>query len=617
MDVRDIIRPHPVANLIDCIKRIDDILQEPVDHCSVKSRGCLKVAEWYCLQCESWLCDICQENHNTFLDSHTVETSIEHKFKVLSSAEYNVSCPHHEGSNLELFCSACNVVVCKLCLESVHAGHDSCDVKTKLNNDQDFVKCMEEKAVRKESLQHEYSSLQSLDDAAERVSQDIISYVDRTIHYLQLSKERYLKELTTAKQNARLSLEININEMKKRRALETLVGKLYCDMVEKEQYIQLFLIQNVFKSFDQIFAGETEKKICIRYPTFQKRANFPFNIGKLNLPSASFVEEGVDSPDSDSNNCSPITGRYSKGFQFEGIHFKGSSPSLSSKSSGVSSERPSAISRKLNLSTGNASPLNIRVGGSANLFINKDKDSTYITLKQLNHDQQRKSRYEYNTITLKPHNETEDGAQYENAECHQTEVSNPTGGSYTSITTQVSDEAPSLPSRRYTISDCCSESDYSQALPLAERNKEALLKCADGNNDSHRYSQQDLEVDGNNYDRIPMGSFAEKLADDKKGNSEELATIIPVHSLGDEVLDENKLTNNSEDPYEFYKPSFTRGLSVLEDSTNEQVENRASYQLEMRRDVKVRENNQHKERRNSKAKMKKVFSFSWGKSKKK
>ena len=99
----------------------------------------------YCIECEEFICNDCEENHKKkrkLLNHELIKVS--HLTVSSLLTKHNPSlCPRHPKEPLDLYCQACHIITCRLCFLTGHVGHTCTDLdQVADSNKQELQQCL-------------------------------------------------------------------------------------------------------------------------------------------------------------------------------------------------------------------------------------------------------------------------------------------------------------------------------------------------------------------------------------------------------------------------------------------------------------------------------------------
>ena len=151
-----------------------------------------QTATWLCTTCNQDLCQGCCRHHEAQQREHLVQQCV---------PQLRMTCRHHRGRDIDVYCSQCQVPVCRKCVDKGHQGHDLEDVSSTAN-------------VRARSLR-----------GVERCLEDVTSQRLAQLEQLnQLWSEREL-ERSKAEHSIRRQCDLAVNELRQRQ--EELLSQLH------------------------------------------------------------------------------------------------------------------------------------------------------------------------------------------------------------------------------------------------------------------------------------------------------------------------------------------------------------------------------------------------------
>ncbi|XP_074820804.1 protein PML-like [Natator depressus] len=216
--------------------------------------NCGQEGEFWCSDCEEFLCVKCFETHQRYLKRESHEAKAVRDLKVGSAREFlggsrklsNLSCPNptHANQMLSIYCRECQKPICCICalLDSQHMGKH-CDIKVEIQQRQQELGSMSEELKKKEEIfQDAYSNLKSKADHLDQVTTETQELIRKRVKQMvQLigEKEQELLEMAERQHhlgNKELEGKLQQTEavLKRMRASEQLVEKMHLYASDQE-----------------------------------------------------------------------------------------------------------------------------------------------------------------------------------------------------------------------------------------------------------------------------------------------------------------------------------------------------------------------------------------------
>ncbi|XP_065268380.1 protein PML-like [Emys orbicularis] len=165
--------------------------------------NCGQEGEFWCSDCEEFLCVKCFETHQRYLKRESHEAKAVRDLKVGSAREFlvgsrkfsNVSCPNptHANQMLSIYCRDCQKPICCICalLDSRHTGKH-CDIKVEIQQRQQELGSVSEELKKKEELfQDAYCNLKSKADHLDQVRNETQELIRKRVEQMvQLIREK-------------------------------------------------------------------------------------------------------------------------------------------------------------------------------------------------------------------------------------------------------------------------------------------------------------------------------------------------------------------------------------------------------------------------------------------
>nr|XP_048723549.1 protein PML-like isoform X4 [Caretta caretta] len=216
--------------------------------------NCGQEGEFWCSDCEEFLCVKCFETHQRYLKRESHEAKAVRDLKVGSAREFlggsrklsNLSCPNptHANQMLSIYCRECQKPICCICalLDSRHMGKH-CDIKVEIQQRQQELGSMSEELKKKEEIfQDAYSNLKSKADHLDQVTTETQELIRKRVKQMvQLigEKEQELLEMAERQHhlgNKELEGKLQQTEavLKRMGASEQLVEKMHLYASDQE-----------------------------------------------------------------------------------------------------------------------------------------------------------------------------------------------------------------------------------------------------------------------------------------------------------------------------------------------------------------------------------------------
>ncbi|XP_039346952.1 protein PML-like isoform X4 [Mauremys reevesii] len=165
--------------------------------------NCGQEGEFWCSDCEEFLCVKCFETHQRYLKRESHEAKAVRDLKVGSAKEFlggsrklsNFSCPNptHANQMLSIYCRECQKPICCICalLDSRHTGRH-CDIKVEIQQRQQELGSVSEELKKKEELfQDAYCNLKRKADHLDQVRNETQELIRKRVEQMvQLIREK-------------------------------------------------------------------------------------------------------------------------------------------------------------------------------------------------------------------------------------------------------------------------------------------------------------------------------------------------------------------------------------------------------------------------------------------
>ncbi|XP_068814026.1 protein PML isoform X2 [Struthio camelus] len=216
--------------------------------------NCKTEGEFWCSECEEFLCTKCFEAHQRYLKKESHEAKRVTDIRAGSAKDFlegtrkasNLSCSNmtHKSQTLSIYCKKCCKPVCCICalLDSKHAGQH-CDINTEIQLRQEELGAMSlELKQRKSGFEDAYKALQDEVARLERVSSEtreqIQQRVEQLVRLIRQEEEELLGLVETRREQGRQELAGELRRvegvLRRMEAGEQLVEKMSLYATEQE-----------------------------------------------------------------------------------------------------------------------------------------------------------------------------------------------------------------------------------------------------------------------------------------------------------------------------------------------------------------------------------------------
>ncbi|KAL7669254.1 hypothetical protein ACOME3_009918 [Neoechinorhynchus agilis] len=199
---------------------IDEQAKVPETSCNEKDQSCTSCderfqAQWYCFDCDEWLCDGCEQAHGRV--KLTKKHMVKHCGEVESCLKNRKSilCKLHANQRLRYYCNLCGCLTCKECKETSHQDHQhrpigdaADDFRKRLQTLMDECKACDNK--QGEMFELIDSQLAKIAEIQGKVSSDIRSFTVKLMESVQKREKQLLKELKVYCNNKRKLLKFKL-----------------------------------------------------------------------------------------------------------------------------------------------------------------------------------------------------------------------------------------------------------------------------------------------------------------------------------------------------------------------------------------------------------------------
>ncbi|XP_062998649.1 protein PML-like [Elgaria multicarinata webbii] len=206
--------------------------------------NCKKKGDFWCADCEEFICASCYESHQRYLKRESHEAKALKDLRTESSQEFLAglrklsvmfcSKEDHKTQMLSIYCNECRQSMCCVCalLDSKHMGQHQ-DIRTEIQSRQEQLRSMSaELKEKKSSYDATYNNLQELvgnmEKARNEMREQIQQKIDEMVRMLKEKGERFLAEVEDQHKQ-----EIQ-KVMKKLQEMEGMVKR----MVSSEQLVE-------------------------------------------------------------------------------------------------------------------------------------------------------------------------------------------------------------------------------------------------------------------------------------------------------------------------------------------------------------------------------------------
>ncbi|XP_064373692.1 protein PML-like isoform X1 [Dromaius novaehollandiae] len=216
--------------------------------------NCKREGEFWCFECEEFLCIKCFEAHQRYLkrDSHKakrvtdVRAGSARDFLKGTRKASNLSCSNvtHKSQTLSIYCKKCCKPVCCVCalLEGKHVGQH-CDINTEIQLRQEELSTMSrELKQRKSGFEDAYKALQDevahLEQVSRETREQIQQRVEQLVRLIRQEEEELLGLVETRREQGRRELAGELRRvegvLRRMEAGERLVEKMSLYATEQE-----------------------------------------------------------------------------------------------------------------------------------------------------------------------------------------------------------------------------------------------------------------------------------------------------------------------------------------------------------------------------------------------
>uniref|UniRef100_A0A8C0AQA1 PML protein n=1 Tax=Buteo japonicus TaxID=224669 RepID=A0A8C0AQA1_9AVES len=183
------------------------VYKKIIDGVDLFCDNCKKAGEFWCSECEEFLCTKCFEAHQRYLkrESHKAKPVMDiragpaKEFLEGSRRTSNLSCsnPTHKNQTVSIYCNKCCKPVCCICalLDSQHAPF--CDIRSETQRRQEELGTMKEELKQKRSgFEATYAALQDeaarLEEAQREMRELIGQRVEQLVRLIRQEEEELL-----------------------------------------------------------------------------------------------------------------------------------------------------------------------------------------------------------------------------------------------------------------------------------------------------------------------------------------------------------------------------------------------------------------------------------------
>ncbi|XP_049668844.1 protein PML-like isoform X2 [Accipiter gentilis] len=215
--------------------------------------NCKKAGEFWCSECEEFLCTKCFEAHQRYLkrESHKAKRVMDiragpaKEFLEGSRKTGNLSCsnPTHKNQTVSIYCNKCCKPVCCICalLDSQHAPF--CDIRSETQRRQEELGTMNQELKQKRSgFEATYAALQDeaarLEEAQREMRELIGQRVEQLVRLIRQEEEELLGLVEAWQEQGRRELARELQHvegvLRRMEAGERLVEKMRLYATEQE-----------------------------------------------------------------------------------------------------------------------------------------------------------------------------------------------------------------------------------------------------------------------------------------------------------------------------------------------------------------------------------------------
>ncbi|NXU32424.1 PML protein, partial [Thalassarche chlororhynchos] len=229
------------------------LYKKVVDGVDLFCDNCKKAGDFWCSECEEFLCTKCFEAHQRYLKRESHEAKKVMDIRAGSAKDFlkgtrrtgNLSCsnPTHKNQIVSIYCKKCCKPVCCICalLDSQHAPF--CDIRSETQRRQEELGTMSQKLKQKRSgFEATYAALQDeaarLEQAQQEMRELIRQRVEQLVRLIRQEEEELLGLVEVRQEQGRRELARELQHvegvLRRMEAGERLVEKMSLYATEQE-----------------------------------------------------------------------------------------------------------------------------------------------------------------------------------------------------------------------------------------------------------------------------------------------------------------------------------------------------------------------------------------------
>ncbi|VDI62686.1 Hypothetical predicted protein [Mytilus galloprovincialis] len=235
--------------------------------------------KWKCLHCDFLLCTKCQKLHKKVksTDQHTIIDIKDiacHQQQTKDQLDFsNIKCGIHAGQTCFLFCQSCEVVVCPLCITTVHDTHKMIElakgyeqtIKTFNSDiDQKLVqngKVLSEIGTFKSSLDSNYElEKQKILSREKDLKNDVEKHTNKLLKELDQRKEIVMKSVNDAENRSEnIDKDLDLQKKTLSQALNSNNAKLVFNIQSEEKTLRqkrIVPVNTIFPKLPKFVPGK-------------------------------------------------------------------------------------------------------------------------------------------------------------------------------------------------------------------------------------------------------------------------------------------------------------------------------------------------------------------------
>ena len=293
-EVAELSSSHFIRNMLEAVQLQNQAKHANCSKCNKQQASCR------CLTCELFLCDECLAEHNSVRESWpgfkkmscsvlSIEelTKPENQSKIKGSKVLH--CSKHEGKKLKFYCETCKELICRYCMDFIHArpDHECAPIEHVVEKRKEFLKnsvsALEKKLTRgNEALQVTSVVEEKFKSNTQKAKESIINEKEQV-------KDILLQRL---EENARKRCD-EVDEFYKS-THEKLIAKQQKEIQSfvNEVNVSYDLAKNILENGTSVEVIESERMVAERLGAVEKEEKI--KITQINDVDIEYVKKPID-----------------------------------------------------------------------------------------------------------------------------------------------------------------------------------------------------------------------------------------------------------------------------------------------------------------------------------